>query len=74
VRSYLNEFAAFAMCDLRTGEFRCGLSDDEVWSVLMLRRICRLVGLEQAIDMLSWKLLTPRARRHKMQHMLLFLR
>jgi hypothetical protein len=54
VRSYLDEFAAYVLCDLRIGDFRCGLGEEETQSVLTLRRMARLIGIAKATNALSW--------------------
>jgi hypothetical protein len=54
IRSYLTEFDACVPIDLRVGQFRCGLRDDEVRNIGKFRNIIRLAGFEDAIGSLSW--------------------
>lgn len=54
IRSYLEEFDARVPIELRVGQFRCGLRDDEVCNIRRFRHILRLAGIDKAIESLSW--------------------
>jgi hypothetical protein len=55
VRSYLDEFAGYAICDFRVGDFGCGLGPDELQRIGSLRSISRIAGLAEAFNLFSWE-------------------
>jgi hypothetical protein len=54
VRSYLDEFDAYAIHELRVGDFGCGLRSEELQSIRRMRQIVRRAGIAEGIGALTW--------------------